>query len=148
MKNEICALILFWLVPPTLAHAELGGDPASVQADQARMKGSLRVTPNANYEVQEISTPNGTLVKEYLAPTGEVFAVSWRGPRMPDLRQMLGTYFQAYIDAANTTAHDHAHLNVEQADLVVQSTGHMHSFFGKAYVPALVPPGVPLGEIK
>ena len=51
------------LVLPSSASAALGGDETTVQADQARMKGTLRNTPTNAYTVQEIKAPTGTVVK-------------------------------------------------------------------------------------
>jgi hypothetical protein len=34
--------------------------------------------------------PEGTSVRRYVSPAGKVVAVAWKGPVMPDLRQVLG----------------------------------------------------------
>ena len=73
------------------AFAALGEDAASIENDRAQMKGQSRLTSVAGYSVQEIQLPSGTVVREYVSSGGKVFAVSWRGPVIPDLRQTLGT---------------------------------------------------------
>jgi hypothetical protein len=132
----------------TPALAALGGDATSVEADRVKMKGELRVTSASGYAVHEIQTPSGTVVREYVSPNGKVFAVSWRGPTLPDLRQTLGTYFEQYKAAAAGPHPSHNHLAVEQPGLVVHSTGHMRAYFGQAYVPGLLPQNFSVDDIK
>ena len=129
------------------AFAALSGDAASVDADTAKMKGQARATPAAGYTVSEIQLPSGTVVREYISSEGKVFAVTWHGPTMPNLQQMLGTYFEEFKASAAATRGNHHHVTVQQSDLVVNSGGHMRSWSGKAYVPALLPPNFSPDEI-
>jgi hypothetical protein len=144
-------MLLGWLalaVPP-LASAALGGDATSVEADRAQMKAQARAaTPAAGYTMQEFELPSGTLVREFLSTQGKVFAVSWHGPSVPDLRTTLGAYFEPFIAAAQGHRHGHHPLYVRQPDLVVQSTGHARSFAGRAYVPSLLPPAFSVDAIQ
>jgi hypothetical protein len=128
--------------------AALGGDVSSIEADQLKMKGTLRTTVNQAYTVHEIQTPAGTRVREYVAPTGKVFAVAWHGPRMPDLRQTLGAYFNEYAQAPRAAHPDHVHASVTEPGFVLQSSGHMRAYSGRAYDPQLVPQGVAVTDIK
>jgi hypothetical protein len=91
--------------------------------------------------------PNGTIVREFANADGIVFAVTWRGPFPPDLRQMLGTYFQKYQSAPRAGPHGHTHDVVQEPDLVVHSGGHLRAFLGNAYVPQLVPQGVSIEQL-
>ena len=77
---------------PCVAHAALGGDLASIDREQAALQAERVVTPAVAYDLHELITPNGTRVREYLDRSGRVFAVSWSGPRLPDLGQLLGAY--------------------------------------------------------
>jgi len=133
---------------PHDASATLGEPEASVQADTVQLQGSLKASDRTSYRVHEIQLPSGTLVREYSVPDGTVFAVAWNGPFMPNLRQMLGRYFDEYAAAAAAAQRDHRHLEVRQADLVVQVGGHMRAFAGRAYLPAAVPSGVSIGELQ
>jgi hypothetical protein len=130
------------------ALAGLGGDMSSVTSDLLKMKGTLRTTTAAAYTVHEIQTPSGTAVREYVAPTGKVFAVAWRGPTMPDLEQTLGVYFAQYTAAPRPAHPNHAHFAIAEPGFVLQSTGHMRAFFGRAYVPQLLPQNVSVTEIQ
>ena len=131
-----------------VAHATLGADVTSVESDRQQMKGQLRVTSAVGYAVHEIQTPTGTVVREYITAAGRVFAVSWRGPMMPDLRQTLGDSFQQYEDAARAPHALRRQLNIDHADLVVRSGGRMRAYSGYAYLPALMPQGFTADDIK
>jgi Protein of unknown function (DUF2844) len=130
------------------AFAALGGDLSSIESDQLQMKGMLRTTVASAYTVHEIQAPSGTVVREYVAPTGKVFAVVWRGPKMPDLRQTLGTYFNDFTQAPRPAHPNHAHFEVAEPGFVLQSTGHMRAYFGRAYIPQLLPQNVAVTDIK
>jgi Protein of unknown function (DUF2844) len=144
----VCALALAASLA-TPAFAALGGDSSSVQADLARMKGTLRMTSTAAFTVHEITTSYGTVVREYLSPGDKVFAVSWRGPVIPDLRQMLGGYYGQFAQAASAPhVGGHRHLAIEQPGLVVQSSGRMRAFFGRAWAPDLLPQNFSVSDIN
>lgn len=132
------------------ARASLGGDRSSIQADQAHMKARLQVNATGPYEVHAIQSPNGTVVNEYLSPTGKVFAVAWHGPFMPEMQQILGTYFQQYSAALQSQDQHFGHrpLNVQQSGLVVQTGGHFRAYSGRAFIPAMLPAGVKADDIQ
>jgi hypothetical protein len=143
-----------------LAQAALGGAPEdfSPPATPTSRQASVRVNGTADttgtvaaapapFTVQEHSLPSGTVVRQYVA-NGTVFAVSWQGPSMPDLRRLLGdSYFTQYRQAAPASRSGRGHLHVQDPGLVVQSSGHMRAFSGKAYVPQLLPRGVDLEQL-
>ena len=131
----------------TRAFAALGGDAATVVADQMHINGKLVFAQTQKYSVHEIQAPSGTVVREFVSPAGTVFGVAWAGPTMPDLRQVLGPYFERYVAAAAQRKRRGPVL-IEQPGLVVQSGGHMRSFVGRAYVPESVPQGVAVDEIR
>ena len=121
------------------ALAALGGDAASVETDRVSMKGAMRVTPTVDYSVHEIQTPAGVVIREYVSAAGKVFAVSWRGEGMPDLGQLLGSYSEPLRQAAVHPHYNHHRLNIETADVVLQSNGHLRTRYGRAWVPAMLP---------
>jgi Protein of unknown function (DUF2844) len=159
----LSALIVF--LAPRSAIATLGEPVQSIAADQQALGGQLRMlnqpstgeqalhqqspaSSNSAYTVEQISTPAGVTVNEYLSPSGTVFAVSWRGPRPPDLSQLLGSYFAEYQTAAAAPPAQHHRLLLQTEHLVVETSGHMRDLRGRAYVPALLPPGVNADEIQ
>ncbi|MGH8206065.1 MAG: DUF2844 domain-containing protein [Steroidobacteraceae bacterium] len=135
--------------PPALAA--LGGTVDSVTADSSTLKGRLQNTPQVNYDEQVI-TAGAVVVHEYVARSGQVFAVTWQGTLPPDLRQLLGSYFAQFQSAAaaDHRAHPgmHRQLNVSQSDLVVEASGRLRAFQGLAYIPSLVPAGVVVSELQ
>jgi hypothetical protein len=143
----LAAAVLFGL--PRSGLAALGGDLSSVKADQAHLKASLQVSPSDRYSVHEMRASTGTTVREYAAADGKVFAVAWKGPWRPDLRQLLGEYFSDYQQAAKGkhTGHN-GPLRSATDRLVIEMSGHPRAFYGRAYVPDLVPAGVEPADIK
>ena len=129
------------------AAASLGGDESSVASDHAAITGQITVARVQRYAVHEIAAPSGTVVREFVSPAGKVFAVAWSGPSMPDLRQVLGPYFDTYV-AAVAQRKARGPVHVVLPGLVVQSSGHIRAFSGKAYLPDAVPAGVASEEIK
>jgi hypothetical protein len=142
ISKVFLATVVLWLIACLPAAAELGGNVATIQADQEHMKGTRRVTANAAYSVHEIAAPTGTTVREFVSPAGTVFAVAWQGPFTPDLHQLLGTYFDQYAQAAQSKRVKRAPVLIQQNGLVVQAGGHMRAFSGKAYLPQVMPQGV------
>lgn len=130
------------------AFAALGADVASIATDELQMKGMARVSGTQAYTVHEIETPAGTRVREYVSPAGKVFAVSWRGPKMPDLKQTLGVYFPQFSAAPRSGPADRKHFTIARPDLVLQSSAHARSYAGRAYVPGLIPQNVSVTDIQ
>jgi Protein of unknown function (DUF2844) len=133
------------------AWAALGGDIASVQADQVHMQGTRRLTAAAAYTVHEIQGASGTVVREYVSSEGKVFAVAWQGPYLPDMRQLLGSSFEQYAQAAKaqrSTRMRRGPRLIEAPELAVEMSGHPRSFSGRAYIPGMLPQGVPAEDIR
>lgn len=147
-KLWLTSLALVALVASVPAAATLGEDVASVAADQKQMQGTLQITSAAKFAVHEIRLPSGTVVKEFVSPAGMVFAVSWQGPSLPDLQQVLGRYFDEYSGAVRSRGIGPASRRTQGSGLVVQSGGHMRAFFGRAYVEQMLPRGVLAEEIQ
>jgi hypothetical protein len=146
---KLVAIMTLGLCLP--AFAALGGDLSSVKADQAHMKASLKTTAGQAYTLQEIKTPAGAIVHEFVSAEGRVFAVAWHGPSVPPMQQILGSYIQQY--SAGVQAHHAGHvgrspLNIQEPGLVVQSSGHPRGYFGKAYIPGMLPAGVTPDQIR
>ena len=145
----ITAVVLIAAAMP--AEASLGGDAASIQADQLHMQGSRTMKAAESYTMHEIQAANGTVVREYLSAEGKVFAIAWHGPWIPDMHQLLGSYFDQYAQA--NQAQRGARMRrgpilINQPGLVVQIGGHPRAFTGRAYVPEMLPSGVGAGNIQ
>jgi hypothetical protein len=145
--SALASAILIAGFVPGIASATLGEPEASVQADVAQLKGSIQVTDRTGYRVHEIQLSSGTRLREFVGSDGKVFAIAWKGPTIPNLRQTLGQYFDNYVTAAKATHMGHTHLQIQQGDLVVQAGGHMRAFSGRAYLPQAIPGGVSVGDL-
>ena len=131
-------------------QATLGESANSVKLDRE----VLSAVPSAimvrnGYTVQEIDS-DSTIVREYVSPSGIVFAIAWNGLVHPDLTQLLGSYAGEYERALKQAPRewDRRRLVVKTNRVVVEKWGHMRNLQGRAYVPALIPPGVSVDEIK
>jgi hypothetical protein len=148
MKMAFGVLLLLTLAA-TPAAAVLGEYESSVSLDQQYMRGEDRVTTNQGYKLHQITSPNGAVVSEYVSPEGKVFAVSWRGPFIPNLQQLLGSYTTQVQQAAQAqTRRRGGPLVVRRSDFVFVNGGHMRSFHGIAYVPSLLPKNVSPEDVR
>jgi hypothetical protein len=148
LSGALAAGVLISQIVCAPALATLGEDVTTVENDRLKMKAQLRTTAVAGYTVHEITTANGTAVREYIAPSGKVFAVAWNGPVLPDFPQTLGRYFNDYHSGASSPRVGRRSLMLERTDLVVHSFGRMRAFYGNAYVPSLLPPNFSATDIK
>ena len=145
------ALLILLLGLRPESFAALGGDVTSVQADQAHFRATLRSTRGEAYSMQELRSPDGTVIHEYVSPAGKVFGVAWQGPWLPDMSQLLGTYFEQYQQAMQSMGSGRMGrrpIRIELPGLVVQLSGHARSFSGQAYVPDMLPQGIAAGDIR
>lgn len=135
------------------AFAALGEHESSVQTDQQKMKLATRsTTASAKFTVHEMRTDNGPVVREFATPGGIIFGVAWQTPTMPDLRQMLGNYYDQFEKARlaekSSAIRRRGPLYIKTPGLVVEGGGHMRAYIGRAYDPTLVPDGVSPDDIK
>jgi Protein of unknown function (DUF2844) len=140
MKILLAAFVVL-LVGSTPSWAVLGEYENSVSTDQQRMHAQLREAAGRGYSIKQLSSGNGNVVREYVSPAGLVFGVAWQGPTMPDLRQLLGSYF-GQLQQASQSRRRRGPLMIKTNDFVLVSGGHMRSFRGAAYMPSLLPANV------
>jgi hypothetical protein len=141
----VLVVLLAGAVP---SRAVLGEYENSVTTDQQHMRAQLHVTVRQGYSVRQLSSAAGRTVREYVSPAGLVFGIAWQGPTMPDLQQLLGSYFPQLQKAARTRRRHRGPLVVRTKDFVLVSGGHMRSFRGMAYAPNLLPAGVPAEVVR
>lgn len=125
------------------AWAVLGQYESSVSLDQQYMRGELRETAAEGYKFHQITAPSGAVVREYVSPEGKVFGIAWQAPVIPNLQQLLGSYFTEVQQAAQSrTKRRGGPFIVRTNDFVFASGGHMRAYHGSAYVPSLLPKNV------
>jgi hypothetical protein len=145
------------------AFAVLGGAPMTAPQGATTAKAVVRAatasgasgtsgtSASASYTVQSTTLASGTVVNEYLASDGTVFGIAWKGPRVPDLASLLGSYFPQYqesVTAQRAARGGRGPVSVQDSGLVVHSSGHMGSFAGNAYLPQSLPAGVSASDIQ
>ena len=141
-------VMLLVLVLPRLAWAALGGDESSVQADQAQMGASVRITRTTTHAVHELQVPGGQSIREYVSPSGTVFGIAWQGPSKPDLKQLLGDHFEEVQQALQRRGVRRGPLVINEPGVVLEMGGHMRALAGRAYLPQLLPSGVQADAIR
>src|ERR1700674_3845889 len=92
MKIRILMLLSALAAAALPGWAVLGGSAESVATEQAKLQANRKIVRTRDYAVHEISRDDGTVIREYVTPAGRVFGVSWSGPVIPDLSQLLGPY--------------------------------------------------------
>jgi hypothetical protein len=97
---------------------------------------------SANYSVSTTTLASGTTVREYVGADGVVFAVTWNGPFLPDLRELLGQHFAALKDeSARQPKAGRGQVRVAQPDVTIESGGHMRAYAGRAWINSRLPAG-------
>ena len=78
-----------------------------------------------------------------------MFAVAWRGPTLPDLKQIFGDdNLQTFLSSPPEQRSPRKSRTVRSQDLVVHSTGSARFFTGFAYIPTLMPRSVREEDIR
>lgn len=156
MKKEyavlfLCfALLLVESLLPNRAAAVLGGAAGTVESDREAMAGSAVTTDAHLYYTIHQFAYGGAQLREYVSPSGVVFALAWNGLTHPDLEQLLGSYTGAHEEAVARTPRRHGvrRMRVEADGVIVEKWGHMRNLQGRAYISDLIPEGVTIDEIR
>jgi hypothetical protein len=129
-------------------HAALGGPPTPGSAQETTILSGATLTGSI-YATYITTLASGTQVNEYVAAPGIVFAVSWSGPVLPDLKALLGKYFDTLVaEQARTPRAGRSHIGVDLPEVVIHSGGHMRAFEGSAWIPAELPAGFNADELR
>ena len=106
----------------------------------------------ALYSVHETTLDNGTVLREFAdSRSGQVFALTWRGPVLPDMQDLLGSYLPVYqqqLAQRRAQGLRRGPVAIQHATLVLRSSGRMRNFSGQAYAPALLPSGVAIADLQ
>jgi hypothetical protein len=135
--------VALWVVAAWPVQASLGGRRESIDADGRHFSARMSAVAATTHTVHVLTMPNGEVVREFARPDGVVFAVTWKGPARPDLRQLLGPRFDD-VQADNVLPggrRTRRPLAVRRPDFQMSSGGRPGGFWGAAYLPALAPSG-------
>ena len=143
--------ILFAFLFSSTARATLGEHQSKIDANES-VKLSVRshkVVTSVNYSVHELLI-DGTLVKEFADASGKVFAVSWRGIKIPNFEVLFGSYFSEFKSAREnvTPVRGHRAVSVKTDSLVFHQAGSSRNLSGMIFVPSLVPKNVNMQGIQ
>jgi Protein of unknown function (DUF2844) len=143
--------LLIHLAAVTPLWAALGQSIASAERDRSAMGGQRQSGSGKGYSI-EIITFAGMTIKEFVSLNGTVFAITWRGTGAPDLSLLLGSYFDEYRDGLTAlkrrTPRTRRPMMLKTAHLVVERVGHSRGMWGRAFIPALLPATISLGDIQ
>ncbi len=129
-------------------HAALGGAPEDFGTANTTVAAYATVA-GANYRLRETVLDTGTRVNEYVSAAGVVFALTWEGPILPDLKALLGKYFDAMVaESASAPRAGRARLGVNSPEVVINSGGRMRAFEGSAWLPAQLPAGFTPNDLR
>jgi hypothetical protein len=147
------ALAAGLVIASTAACATLGEKVATVEADRVRLQGERRVVQGATAHVEThvIALADGSRIKEFVAPDGIVFAVSWSTRLKPRLESLLGAHAPRYAAAARqslATPGIRRNVMLASDDLVVQASAHLNAHVGLAYLRSRVPEGVRIDDLR
>jgi hypothetical protein len=131
-----------------VAHAALGGAPDPFGGEATSLVSSVSpAAPNVTLRTTTLGT--GTQVREYVSEAGLVFAVAWEGPFLPDLKVLLGRYFDAMVaESARLPRAGRSGIAISLPEVVINSGGHMRSFEGSAWLPKEFPPGFSADHVR
>lgn len=139
----------FVLLPAISAHARLGGTGPEIAAEAGALHARTETLQFADYSIRTL-TAEGLVVRQYLDSTGGIFAVAWNSVAAPDLQMLLGAYFPRYTAMLAGLEHPGLQRSLRMADagFVVESSGHLRAYTGRAWLTAGVPSTVSLADIR
>lgn len=153
MRRAIFLMLFLSLLQGALSYAALGGAASSFAskppAQGAGMPAASDSKAGAIYTVSQSKLDSGTVLREYCDEQGQVFAVSWNGPALPDLPALLSGHFQgSRAGAQQQSPAGTAPALMARPDLVIVSNGHPHAYKGRAWLPTALPSGFSADDIE
>jgi hypothetical protein len=135
------------LVYASASHAALGGLPEQFNMEATTIVSNV-TSAGSNYVTRNTTLATGTHVSEYVSGSGVVFAITWDGPILPDLKALLGKYFDTMVaESARMPKAGRSHIAVNVPEVVINSGGHMRAFEGSAWIPAEFPAGFTAADV-
>lgn len=129
-------------------YAALGGLPEQFDTEGTTVVSNAPSTVS-NYVMRDTTLATGTHVREYVAGGGVVFAVTWNGPVLPDLKSLLGKYFDTMVaESTRLPKAGRSPMGVHRPDVVIHSGGRMRAFEGSAWIPAAFPAGFTADDVR
>ena len=131
-----------------VSHAALGGLPEQFNTEGTTVASSVS-SAGSNYVTRDTTLATGTHVREYVSGSGVVFALTWDGPFLPDLKALLGKYFDTMVaESARLPRAGRSQMAINLPEVVINSGGHMRAFEGSAWIPAEFPAGFTADDVR
>lgn len=138
---------VFLLAYASVSQAALGGLAEQFNAQDTALVAHV-TSAGANYIIRDTTLATGTHVSEYVSDGGLVFAVTWKGPILPNLKSLLGKHFDKMVaESRKAPRAGRSKLDVSLPDVVINSGGHMRAFEGSAWIPSEFPAGFTADDI-
>lgn len=100
-------LPLLLLVHAGVSSAVLGGPPEKFNPEDKTVVSRM----TSNYMLLDTTLATGTHIRQYVSSQGLVFAVTWSGPFLPELRVLLAKYFDTIeAESARTSRAGRSHI--------------------------------------
>jgi hypothetical protein len=131
-----------------VSHAVLGGPPEQFNTQGTTVVSGVS-SAVSNYVTRDTMLATGTHVREYVSGSGVVFAITWDGPFLPDLKALLGKHFDAMVaESARLPRAGRSHITINRPEVVINSGGHMRAYEGSAWIPAEFPSGFTADDVR
>lgn len=128
------------------AWASLGEDGLRLDAVHRR-QAQMSTPSGVPFTQQQFELKSGTVVQAFRDRSGAVFALSWSGPFLPDMRELLGPHFTALSEQQRRPGPGGS-LVVRNERVVVVSEGRLGAFHGRAWLPGQLPAGFQPGDLQ
>ncbi len=137
--KRVIAILFTLAIASVPAWAALGSNVASVDSDAQAFNGQHALVAKVGFNLHQITMQDGSMINEYVSPSGTVFGVSWKGHSIPNLHQLLGNYFTNFQQGQRTNVIPRRAVTIQGNDFVMTSFGRMMNFHGRAWAPSLIP---------
>jgi len=146
LGRALFAALLLALTTPSFAR--LGEPETLIKAEATQLGASLLEERTATHKIVTLDTPAELRIRQWVNAQGRVFAITWAGPVMPDLAQLLGRHYTAFREAAERGHSTRSAVRLDTPEVVIESAGRMRAFRGRAFCPPMLPAGVRPEDIR
>lgn len=132
------------------SYAGLGDGVKNINDDKALFKAqSLKVIQKGKFSIHELDVPEYK-IREYVNSDQKVFAISWSGFTHPQMKQILSSYYDEFVEVAQKQKRTHGQRFrvIKTKNLTVMISGHMRNLKGKAFLHKGLPLGLSAYEIR
>ncbi|MBO9666341.1 MAG: DUF2844 domain-containing protein [Bdellovibrio sp.] len=155
MARGLLVLCSFSVFAATSAYGALG-DNVITSSGFSKVSSSkattsmAKTTSGVNYTVSETTDAAGIKIRQYSDASGLIFAISWKGPVVPDLQLLFGNYTTEYRATLEKRPkmRGSRYLKVDTGKIVVEGGGRQWDQKGRAYITKSLPSGFNLEDIN